>query len=766
MQWRKLFVVGSSVCVLFIGTADQIYSAQHPDDIYWSGDFGPAAQLTDVAAIQVFDSKLIVAGIFDFPDDPAMRNIAMWDGSVWLSMDSGINGPVEALTIFNGELIAGGGFSNAGGSAVSNVARWDGAQWQPLGVGLNSPVKVLTVWNGLLIAAGGAGGAFVAAWNGTAWSGLGSPGSWSGSSAIWAVTSYNSQLVAAGDFGSGGIVRAWGGSTWVSVGSATPFAGTKPASLAAYGSDLYMGVEIPTGTTQYALWKFNGSSWLGTAICNVPSNSPPNAVRALVTSGTDLILGGYLKLVGIPNDSNLFTFNGTTLTPLYSAVPNGINTYADFNGTSYIGYPEGLRHWSGAQWIEDIGNHPPQFGFNGAVTSLRVWNDRLVAAGYFTKAGSTTANYIASWNDTTWAPLASGLNGPVFGLGVLNGDLYVCGNFTSAGGVPSRNVAQWDGAAWHALDTGLTGWASICTPYQNELITVSSERIVGWNGFRWNVIADSINADVLSLCVYDNSLYAGGYFTRIAGVNASRVASWNGSTWSDVEGGIVGNVFAVYLFGGKLFVGGSFGQAGAVCANRLAAWDGVNWSADSTGFNEVVNTLTSYGTELIASGVFTTAGGDSALHIARWNGSVYNRMGSGLSTSAITGAEYHGALYLGGSFTTAGGHQSAYIARWTGPPAMQQRYSRSESAAMSLTDTCALDCCHGNRGNVECSTDGGIDISDLSRLIDYLYISLAPLCCPEAANVDGSPDNLADISDLTALIDFLYISFTPTLPCL
>jgi Zn-dependent metalloprotease len=72
-------------------------------------------------------------------------------------------------------------------------------------------------------------------------------------------------------------------------------------------------------------------------------------------------------------------------------------------------------------------------------------------------------------------------------------------------------------------------------------------------------------------------------------------------------------------------------------------------------------------------------------------------------------------------------------------------------------------CCTDFTGNVDCSYDGQVDISDLSRLLDRLFISLAPLCCENQANVDGQPG--IDIGDLTALIDYLYISFTPPAVC-
>lgn len=74
-------------------------------------------------------------------------------------------------------------------------------------------------------------------------------------------------------------------------------------------------------------------------------------------------------------------------------------------------------------------------------------------------------------------------------------------------------------------------------------------------------------------------------------------------------------------------------------------------------------------------------------------------------------------------------------------------------------------CCAGSTGNVDCDPSGGVDISDLSRLVDFLYVSFSPLCCTDAANIDGDAGGGIDISDLSALVDFLYVSFTPPAPC-
>jgi hypothetical protein len=68
-------------------------------------------------------------------------------------------------------------------------------------------------------------------------------------------------------------------------------------------------------------------------------------------------------------------------------------------------------------------------------------------------------------------------------------------------------------------------------------------------------------------------------------------------------------------------------------------------------------------------------------------------------------------------------------------------------------------------GNVDCDLTDNVDISDLTALIDYLYISYTPLCCHSESNTDGDEYGSIDISDLTALIDHLYISFSPLAEC-
>jgi hypothetical protein len=72
------------------------------------------------------DGSLIVAGWFATAGDTAANSIALWDGTTWRPLGSGIKGRVNALTVTpGGSLYAGGAFSTAGGIPSSHIARWN-----------------------------------------------------------------------------------------------------------------------------------------------------------------------------------------------------------------------------------------------------------------------------------------------------------------------------------------------------------------------------------------------------------------------------------------------------------------------------------------------------------------------------------------------------------------------------------------------------------------------------------------------------------------
>jgi hypothetical protein len=64
-------------------------------------------------------------------------------------------------------------------------------------------------------------------------------------------------------------------------------------------------------------------------------------------------------------------------------------------------------------------------------------------------------------------------------------------------------------------------------------------------------------------------------------------------------------------------------------------------------------------------------------------------------------------------------------------------------------------------GNVDGDPAGGIDISDLSYLIGYMFLNGPAPVAMQTGNCDCSSDGIIDISDLSALIDYMFISLRP-----
>jgi hypothetical protein len=92
--------------------------------------------------------------------------------------------------------------------------------------------------------------------------------------------------------------------------------------------------------------------------------------------------------------------------------------------------------------------------------------------------------------------------------------------------------------------------------------------------------------------------------------------------------------------------------------------------------------------------------------------------------------------------------------------------SGSSDISILLNQGCCGLFTAGFTGNTNCSNDGKLTLSDVTTLIDHVYISKTPLCCARDGNTNGSSDGKITLSDVTRLIDNIYISKQPTELCL
>lgn len=141
--------VNESVRVLYVNPTD--------GNLYMGGEFP-----------ELIDGN---AGVVDYN----MSGIAMYDGSDWTSLGTGLNEYCRAIHEYNGNVVAGGYFTTAGGVSANKIAKWDGTNWYAMGqgfdgAGVDEYVKAATAWNGIFFAGGaytqaeGAPMAYIAQW--------------------------------------------------------------------------------------------------------------------------------------------------------------------------------------------------------------------------------------------------------------------------------------------------------------------------------------------------------------------------------------------------------------------------------------------------------------------------------------------------------------------------------------------------------------------------------------------------------------------------
>jgi len=75
----------------------------------------------------------------------------------------------------------------------------------------------------------------------------------------------------------------------------------------------------------------------------------------------------------------------------------------------------------------------------------------------------------------------------------------------------------------------------------------------------------------------------------------------------------------------------------------------------------------------------------------------------------------------------------------------------------------------GYTGNVNCDIEGRRNLSDITVLVNRVYIDPPPegsyLCCEENGDVNGDGKPNPNLSDITALVDHVYITQEQTAPC-
>jgi hypothetical protein len=375
-----------------------------------------------VRAIAVSGTDVYVGGWFtDVNNNGAVLNaadhIAKWDALTgnWSALGSNgagggsLNSGVDAIAISGANVYVGGSFTDVNNNgtvlnAADYIAKWNGVRWSSLGSNnaangsLTGGVRAIAV-SGANVYVGGSftdvnnngtyltNADYIAKWNGSAWSALGSNGA-----------------------GDGAISN---------VRTVTPST-TGVHAIAISGTDVYVGGDFKdinnNGTVLTAadyIAKWNGSAWSALGSNGAGNGSLGSIVTAIAVSGTDVYVGGWFK--NVRNNGTIlaaadYVAKWNTLTSNWSAL--GSNGAGDGSLNHYV--------------------------FSLAVSGTNVY----VSGYYFADVNNNgtvlhEADHIAKWDGSNWSALGSnGAGGGSLGVGVFaiavsETQLYAGGLFTN-----------------------------------------------------------------------------------------------------------------------------------------------------------------------------------------------------------------------------------------------------------------------------------------------------------------------------------------------
>ena len=441
-----------------------------------------------VYSLAVSSGMLYVGGLFSSAGGNSISNIAIWQGTQWTAMGSGTStgttasATAYAIAVNGSNVYAGGSFFLAGGVVCNRIAAWNGSSWASIdnagtnyGNGLNGTVYAIAkngndiYVGGNFISAGNVAVNYVAKWDGSSWSALGTGVSGATTNIVNALAISGNNLYVGGTFTTAGGVSAaniaiWNmqTSTWSAMGSGLGTSTATVNAIAVSGSNIYAGGNFTTSGSntmnRVAMW--NGSTWVGM------DSGVSGTVYAITVSGSNVYVGGSFATAGSSALSvgSIAVWNGTSWGALGTGTVSAVYCIAVAGGNVYVGgnfvtigtatSANGTAYWNGSSW------NKMSTGINtNGVYAITAIGSSIYIAGGFTTAGGATNKYVSLWNGSAWVSLGTGLNQTARAIITDGTKLYIGGQFTIAGTAPAAGFTIftpapcWTGATSNAWET-------------------------------------------------------------------------------------------------------------------------------------------------------------------------------------------------------------------------------------------------------------------------------------------------------------------------
>jgi hypothetical protein len=394
------FISRSGTLFLFIVTMIVVFGCKKNEEDIWIPPPGPTSDWIclggDSNALRANGAiftlcadnagNVYAAGSFVMGNDNYF-GVAKWDGTRWSELGSGNNGLHAIFYILTlctdreGNIYAAGYFPNEAGYFY--VAKWDGSGWSELGTGDNS-LKADGMINsicsdsaGNIYAAGdfsdllippGLGRQYVAKWNGTSWSALGTDSNalnrWGSAGPVYSLcTDRSGNVYAAGAFSDSTFqhyVAKWNGTKWEQLGKGSN----------ALNPNCYLWSICPDlAGNIYAARGFANPVWLNCFI--------------------DRWNGTNWEDIGKGTNGSLFSSDIRSICTDRLGNVYVAGSFENSNGKNYV------ARWDGTNWIE-LGGIEKGLKANARINSICLdAAGNVYAAGWFTNA---TGYYVAKYS--------------------------------------------------------------------------------------------------------------------------------------------------------------------------------------------------------------------------------------------------------------------------------------------------------------------------------------------------------------------------------
>ena len=535
-------------------------------------------------ALHADGDKLIAGGFFETIGGITARHIAVLspnEGNTWSALGTELEGAVLSIEADAEYIYVSGFFQAVAGQATDHMAKYNRATqtWSRVGQGVVSAqfVRKLRIINGELFASG----------------------------QFTSIDGVQASNIARFDVPL---------NRWQSVGLGLGGGPISVYSLAAAGSDLYVGGSFREANGQYqhgvARLKVPTREWAAVGE-GVTTASNGSISRVLSVNDVAILLGDFTKIGGI-DATYVAQMDCRTheISPLGGVVNHQFSNFALVMAASgdYLYFGGGFFSVSGVpapyiaryhmptnQWQALSGGSP-----NNYVYTLHVDGEYLYAGGSFTSVGGVPARRVARYHlgTQTWEALGAGadngVDNTVSAITSAESGVYVGGSFQEAGGMTARHIAHYD-------------------PDQNT----------------WSAPAGEVSGYLRTMLVVDRALYVGGLstFGPSTRENLARLDLETGQ-WSAPGGVSTHNkgVYSLLYRNQQLLVGGSYYEMNSFPIASIGSYDpgSGQWTAMGEGVEYGYNTslppsvdaMAVCGDKIVVTGEFNKAGGETSYRIA------------------------------------------------------------------------------------------------------------------------------------------------------